>query len=141
MQLRSVKRLFRASEHDFSPAAFHLYCDNKENTLVLVRTEHGKTIGGFTRYPWTSDDWDYGWVENLEGRDFMFSLDMKEKFVPQKNSCSRNIVLSQSSAAFGGRSDLQVSTWRVSNRLSTCSFPDVFNRAGENKLEDNGETR
>ena len=89
MRLKDVKRLFRASEHDFSPVAFHHYCDNKEDTLVIIRTEYGKTIGGFTRYPWTydSDDDNDGWTNNLEGRDFIFSLNMKEKFVPQRNSC------------------------------------------------------
>ena len=55
MQLQNVQRLFRASEHDFSPAAFHHYCENKEDTLVLVRTKYGKTIGGFTHYPLTFD--------------------------------------------------------------------------------------
>ena len=88
MRLKGVKRLFRASEHDFNPIAFHHDCDNKEDTLVLIRTEYGKTIGGFTRYPWTSNDPDEGWTNNLKGRDFIFSLDMKEKFVPQSNSCS-----------------------------------------------------
>jgi hypothetical protein len=30
--------LFRASEHDFSAAAFHYKCDNIENTFTLVKT-------------------------------------------------------------------------------------------------------
>ena len=46
--------LFRASEHDFRAAAFHEKCDNKADTVVLVRTEFGKTIGGYTHYPWIS---------------------------------------------------------------------------------------
>ena len=106
MQLRSVKRLFRASEHDFSTDAFHQYCDNKEDILVLVRTEYGKTIGGFTRYPWTSDD-DYLWINNIEERDFIFSLNMKEKFVPHDNSCT--MMTSCKGPIFGG-SDLLIST-------------------------------
>ena len=40
--------LFRASEHDFRASSFHAKCDNKPNTIVLIRTEFGKTIGGFT---------------------------------------------------------------------------------------------
>ena len=49
-----IERIFRASEHEFKAAAFHHYCDNKEDTLVLVHTEFGKTIGGFPHYPWYS---------------------------------------------------------------------------------------
>ena len=49
-----VKLLFRASEHNFSAKAFHQKCDNIEDTLVLIRTQFGKTIGGYTHYPWKS---------------------------------------------------------------------------------------
>ena len=53
-KVQRVERLFRASEHGFSVASFHQKCDNQEDTLVLIRTEFGKTIGGYTHYPWTS---------------------------------------------------------------------------------------
>ena len=74
-----VERIFRASEHNFKAAAFHKYCDNKEDTLMLVRTEFGKTIGGYTHYPWTSNNTS---VNDPGCKAFIFSLDMKEKFVP-----------------------------------------------------------
>ena len=105
MQLQNVQRLFRASEHEFSTDAFHHYCDNKENILVLVRTEYGKTIGGFTRYPWTSDG-DYLWINNIEERDFIFSLNMKEKFVPHDDSST--MISSCKGPIFGG-GDLLIS--------------------------------
>ena len=54
MKVQRVEILFRASEHGFSAKAFHEKCDNQEDTLVLVRTEFGKTIGGYTHYPWRS---------------------------------------------------------------------------------------
>ena len=54
MKVHRVERLFRASEHGFTAADFHQRCDNKEDTLVLIRTEFGKTIGGYTHYPWES---------------------------------------------------------------------------------------
>ena len=52
--VKKAERLFRASEDGFSKDAFHQSCDNKEDTLVLVQTEFGKTIGGYTHYPWKS---------------------------------------------------------------------------------------
>ena len=50
---RQLRLLFRASEHGFKVAKFHEHCDNIENTLTLVRTEFGKTVGGFTKYKWS----------------------------------------------------------------------------------------
>ena len=45
-----IKKLFKASEHNFRAVAFHKKCNNISDTLVLVRTEFGKIIGGFTHY-------------------------------------------------------------------------------------------
>ena len=50
-----IERIFRASEHNFQASKFHEYCDNKDDTLVIIRTEFGKIIGGFSHYPWTSN--------------------------------------------------------------------------------------
>ena len=47
-----MKLLFRASQHSFSAKAFHQRCDKTEDTLVLVRTEFGKTLGGYSGYSW-----------------------------------------------------------------------------------------
>ena len=78
--MQRVERLFKASEHGFSAKAFHEKCDNQEDTLVLVRTEFGKTIGGYNHYAWDSKS---GWLSYSGRRAFLFSLDMREKFVPQ----------------------------------------------------------
>ena len=76
---KRIERIFRASEHEFRVPAFHKYCDNIPNTLTLVRNEFGKTMGGFTHYPWASSG---GGVYDSGKKAFIFSLDMKEKFVP-----------------------------------------------------------
>ena len=76
---KKVERIFRASEHSFSVAAFHQKCDNKADTLTLIRTEFGKTIGGYSHYEWKSEG---GWLKDSGRRSCIFSLDMMEKFVP-----------------------------------------------------------
>ena len=43
--------LYRASEHNFRATAFHQKCDDQEDTLVFIRIEYGKTIGGYTHHP------------------------------------------------------------------------------------------
>ena len=52
----SLQLLFRASQHDFSPQAFHQKCDDTEDTLAVIRTSFGRTIAGFTHYCWTSPE-------------------------------------------------------------------------------------
>ena len=74
-KVQRAELMFRASKHDFSAKAFHKKCDNHEDTLVLVRTEFGRTIGGYTHYPWTSPD-SVEYVIDSGRRAFLFSLDM-----------------------------------------------------------------
>ena len=80
---RRVERIFKASDHNFKVEAFHKHCDNIEDTLVLVNTEFGKVIGGFTHYPWKSPAHFEEEVKDKARKAFIFSLDMKEKYVPQ----------------------------------------------------------
>lgn len=35
---KGLKLLFRASDHNFKAQYFHTFCDNIEDTLVLLRT-------------------------------------------------------------------------------------------------------
>lgn len=49
---KQLKLLFRASEHEFSAKQFHKYCDKIRHTFVLIKTEYGKTIAGYTPCVW-----------------------------------------------------------------------------------------
>lgn len=131
---KKMHLLFRASEHDFRVAAFHEKCDNKADTVVLVRTEFGKTIGGYSHQSWDSKS---GWLTDEERRCFLFSLDLKEKYVPQsdKKLIHRH---SNNGPLFGGGShDLYISDQCNNNRSSQAAFPSTYNRAGGDKLESN----
>ena len=44
--------LYRASEDGFGAKEFHKHCDNISDTFVLIRTEFGRTIAGYTHYKW-----------------------------------------------------------------------------------------
>jgi hypothetical protein len=62
----------------FSAFAFHQICDNIAHTLVLVRTEFGKTIGGYTPLIWNAmPDGRYDLDEHK--KSFLFSLDSLER--------------------------------------------------------------
>ncbi|TNV79609.1 hypothetical protein FGO68_gene8567 [Halteria grandinella] len=51
--LRYSRLLYRGSADGFTAASFHRLCDNIQNTLTIVKTTHGKIIGGFTTKAWT----------------------------------------------------------------------------------------
>ena len=55
-KIRTLRLLFCASKHEFSAAEFHRLCDVIPDTLVLVRSEKGKTFGGYTPLPWRSPE-------------------------------------------------------------------------------------
>ena len=86
-QPTELKLLFRASEHGFSVNAFHAKCDGIENTVTIVRTEHGNTIAAFTKYPWKSvnNNGNGEWVHDAGRHCWLLSIDHKVKLVPQTN--------------------------------------------------------
>ncbi len=76
--IKSVKLLYRASEHNFSIKRFHELSDNVTDTLTIAHNEFGKKFGGYTPVAWTSDK--KHWVADKSLRSFIFSIDMGEKF-------------------------------------------------------------
>lgn len=79
MVARNFQLLFRALEYSFSASEFDKWCDGVNNTLVIVKTEFNKVIGGFTPNRWQSDQ---GWecINDQTGKAFLFSLALKEKY-------------------------------------------------------------
>ena len=106
---------------------------------MLVRTEFGKTIGGFTHYPWLPGH--AGHTKDAGRRAFIFSVDMKEKFVPQGDDY---LIYNHDSDGpyFGGGTgcDIYISDGCSNNRSSHGNFPSVYNRAGGDKLQKNQDS-
>jgi len=73
-----MELLYRASENRFSASKFHRKCDSIPNTIVLVETEYGKKIGGFTPLMWDgTKNGEYKGDESAES--FVFSITNKDK--------------------------------------------------------------
>ncbi len=72
------KLLYRASENNFSAKQFHLKCDDIKDTMVLLRTEFGKVIGGYTSMTWNASK--KHWAPDKSGSSFIFSVSLKEKY-------------------------------------------------------------
>jgi hypothetical protein len=45
--------IYRASQDGFEASSFHLKCDKKLNTLIMIKSEHGNIFGGYTEQDWT----------------------------------------------------------------------------------------
>ena len=70
---KRIELLYRASDFDFMASAFHLRCDNIEDTLVIARTDKKRTIAGFTHYKWNHV---IGAVNDPGKRTFLLQLDL-----------------------------------------------------------------
>ena len=97
------KLLLRGSTDGFKASTFHKICDNKKNTLVLVKTEFGKICGGFTELEWNVTS-----SYKSQSNSFLFSVDQKTKF-PLKNESVHQYSISANGGnlpTFGGGCDL-----------------------------------
>jgi hypothetical protein len=90
-----LQLLFRASQHAFKAEAFHQVCDNVNETFLLIRTEAGRTIAGYSHYKWGIKE-DIGvkvklgnvtYVRDSERRAFLLQLDKKQCLKPTVDDC------------------------------------------------------
>lgn len=128
--LNNPKKLelkFRASEHGFKSQAFHQKCDGILNTLTVVKTEFGKTIAGFTHYPWNKVV--NNSVNDVGKKAFLLSLDLKQKMVAVSSNCLI-YCHSEYGPTFGAGRDLKIGDQCHINRCSYSNFPTTYNYAG-----------
>ena len=120
---RNVKKanlLYRASENNFSIGEFHRKCDGEADTLVLVRTEFNKTIGGYTPIPWKSSA--NTLHADIRGDSFLFSLSLKQKmYLVDQNSAVFNSM--NFGPTFGAGADLAICHRANTEGSSYSEFP------------------
>ena len=61
--------IYRASRDGFTSQEFHSKCDNKENTITIIKNNLDYVFGGFIRKGWNSNA---KWVNDENA--FIFSL-------------------------------------------------------------------
>ncbi|KAK8807252.1 hypothetical protein WA158_004011 [Blastocystis sp. Blastoise] len=80
--------LFRASDHNYSAKEFHKYCDNRGETVTLIKhighDDHINIFGGYTDQNWESksDTW------KPHSSEFIFTLSNEHDVSPTKYSYS-----------------------------------------------------
>jgi hypothetical protein len=120
-----LQRIFRASENGFKAAAFHQKCDNLEDTLVLVKTQFGSIIGGFSHYKWNAANSTF--VHNEGKQAFLLSFDKGEKYVPQ-NGQKLIECHPHWGPKFGAGHDLAIADNCNTANGSYANFPTTYNR-------------
>ena len=101
---------------------------------MLIRTEFGNTIGGYTHYPWSSEG---GYLSDSSTRVFLFSLDLEEKYKPIRTD---RLIYRKGNygPCFGG--DICIVDDCDKNRSSYAMFPSSFNKEGPIKYPQNQES-
>jgi hypothetical protein len=84
---------------------FHKLCDGETNTIVIVKTEFNKTIGGFTPIPWKSTA--NTLHSDVKSESFLFSLSLKQKMslIDEKSAIFNSVNFGPT---FGAGADLAI---------------------------------
>lgn len=114
------KLLYRATKDGFGASDFHSKCDNKENTLVIIKSTNGNVFGGYTKQSWSNT---YSGNKD-DPNAFIFSFkNSKNKLLVMKCTNSKHAIYSDNNSgpAFGFKYDY------------TNVTPDIFICNNSNK--------
>jgi len=75
-----LKLLYRGSRDGYESQTFHSKCDNQGPTIVVLRTNFQKVIGGVSFVKWESPPRTGLFCKDPSGKSFVFSLSLKKCF-------------------------------------------------------------
>jgi hypothetical protein len=78
------KLIYKATEDGFELSNFHLKCDNKPNTFIIIKSTNGNVFGGYTEQNWSGTVSGY----KPDSQAFIFSFINMEKR-PLKMKCNQ----------------------------------------------------
>jgi hypothetical protein len=110
--------IYRASQDGFEAFSFHTKCDNKPNTLIIIKSTNGNVFGGYTE-----QTWNHTGNYKDDPNSFLFSLINKlNKPIKIKWSKNNGIgCISNYGPTFGGGHDLSIADKSNAN-LDSYSF-------------------
>ncbi|KAK8814350.1 hypothetical protein WA158_008212 [Blastocystis sp. Blastoise] len=114
-----------ASEHEYKSSEFHKYCDNKGETVTIIKhkghNNHMNIFGGYTDQNWELDS---GWKSY--SKEFLFTLSNEHNIPPTKYDYTNSDrsygmrSLSSWGPIFGANHDIYISDQCHSNTNSGC---------------------
>lgn len=116
-----LESIYKASNSDKTPQAFHKACDGIAHTLVLVKSGE-YTFGGYTDAIWSSDR--IG-VQKESKLSFLFSVNNRKKFFIKQDQFKNGIYCRQNCGPVFGKGGLDLFVCNGSfpvNGSSPCSY-------------------
>jgi hypothetical protein len=114
--------IYRASRDGFEAAKFHSKCDNKPNTLIVIKSTNGNIFGGYTEQSW------FGSGYKTDSNAFVFSL-INSDSKPVKIKWSRNQGIGcdiSHGPIFGAGHDLFISDKSNTNTSSLSNLCNSY---------------
>lgn len=98
--IHQFKLLHRASQHLFSADMFHLNCDNKGPSLVIIKSNFGNIFGGYSSKGWRST-MNKTWIKDENA--FLYLIESKDYYVMRccpmifgiRPDCNKDAICSQ----------------------------------------------
>jgi hypothetical protein len=90
-QFKDGNLLYRATRDGFTASAFHEKCDEKENTITIIKTNDNNVFGGYTAAKWTSS---YSYMADTKA----FILSVRRKGI----SCNHKFMIKDANYAIHG---------------------------------------
>jgi hypothetical protein len=81
--------IYKASKDGFQAVRFHSKCDDKANTLVVIKSKNGNIFGGYTEKSWSNTNFLSPYIDKSDSNAFIFSIINKENR-SLKIKCSPN---------------------------------------------------
>jgi len=119
--------LYSASRDGFGAASFHIKCDNKGPTIVLIKSTSGHMFGGYSGLPWDS-------ISGYKGShtSFLFTLTNPHgipatKYVSKTNDNNSIFCHSTYGPTFGSGHDIYICN-NSNSTTNNCSsyFPGSY---------------
>ena len=137
--------IYRASRDGFEASSFHSKCDNKPNTLVIIKSENGNVFGGYTEQSWFSIGSENKSLNKSDPNSFIFSFINKDnKSIKIKgsenNGISCNINAGPIFGHISGKRDIRIFNNSNINATSYSNLghyyihPDYASESNEAKL-------
>jgi len=75
-EVKKIKLIYSAEDHDFDSFSFHEICGNEDirNTLIIIKTEKDDIVGGFTLASWRANS-----LISYDDKAFVFNLNKEMK--------------------------------------------------------------
>ena len=74
-KFNNIKLLFRGSKDGERTKTCHELCDNKQNVLIIMKSETGYIFGGYSKIGFKTNN---NWAYEIDNNCFLFSLNLKK---------------------------------------------------------------